>query len=185
MLSARTIVVTIPLNTYRDVEFVPSLAPHKRSLIEEGQLSAGAKLYVHVKQNLGRVFGFCDEEQPLNWVQTHDYGDELGTLLSITVARRELIDVADQETVSRETRRLFPGVDVIGSVAYDWQNDPYSKGAWPAYRVGQFGRIGKFREREGRLIFAGGATADGWHEHIDGAVESGLRAGREVRELLG
>ena len=35
------------------------------------------------------------------------------------------------------------------------------------------------------LFFAGAITADGWHEHIDGAVESGLRAGREVNEFLG
>ena len=37
---------------------------------------------------------------------------------------------------------------------------------------------------EGNLYFAGGATADGWHEYIDGAIESGIRVGREVREAL-
>ncbi|HKC89739.1 MAG TPA: FAD-dependent oxidoreductase [Candidatus Limnocylindria bacterium] len=37
---------------------------------------------------------------------------------------------------------------------------------------------------EGRLIFAGADIATGWGS-IDGAVETGLRAGREVAAILG
>lgn len=185
VFTAATVVVTVPLNVYKTIDFYPALTKEKQRFVQEGQLSEGAKLYVHVKQNLGRVFAFADEEQPLNWVQTHDYSDELGTILSITIARRSTIDVNDDEEVAREVRKMFPGVDVISSAAYDWKNDPFSMGAWPAYRVGQLSRLKDLQKSEGRLIFAGAATANGWHEFIDGAVESGLRAGREVRELLG
>ena len=184
IIPARAIVLTIPLNTYRNLEFEPGLSAVKKKFVSDGQLSQGAKLYVHIKQNLGRVFAFCDQEQPFNWVQTHDYGDELGTILSITVARASTIDLNDDAAIENAIRQLFPHAEVISSAAWDWSIDPYSLGAWPAYRVGQMSQVHEFRKPEQRLFFAGGFTADGWHEHIDGAVESGLRVGREVQKYL-
>jgi monoamine oxidase len=184
-ISTAAVVVTVPINTYKNIEFVPALSSGKQKFAREGQLSQGCKLYVHVKQNLGRVFAFCDEDKPFNWVQTHTYGDELGTILSITVARRESLDIYDDEAIAEAMQQLFPGVEVVASAAYDWPNDPYSLGAWPAYRVGQFSQLNELQSSEGRLFFAGAATANGWHEFIDGAVESGLRAGREVKNYLG
>ncbi len=182
--SAAVCVVTAPLNTLGSIRFTPQLSPEKRRLIEEGQLSQGAKLYVHLEEDLGRYFAFSDEEQPLNWVQTHAQGPDLGTILSITVARVSTLNVNDPTAVEAATKALVPGVTVLSSSAYDWVADPFSRGAWPAHRVGQFSRIGVLRENEGRLILAGAITSKGWHEYIDGAVESGLRAGREAREIL-
>lgn len=184
-ITASAAILTIPLNTYRNLEFMPALTPEKQAFVREGQLSKGAKLYVHLKQNLGRVFAFCDEQQPLNWVQTHDYGDDIGTILSITVARSSTIDLNDDEAVANATRKLFPGVDVLGSAAWDWNVDPYSLGAWPAYGIGQQSRIADLQKPQGRLFFGGAITANGWHEFIDGAVESGLRTAREVHSYLG
>ena len=177
-------IVTAPLNTLGSIRFTPELSAEKRQLIAEGQLSQGAKLYVHVEEDLGRYFAFCDQDQPLNWVQTHAQGPDLGTILSITVARVSTLNVNDPAAVEAATKALIPGVNVLASSAYDWVADPFSRGAWPAHRVGQFSRIGALREREGRLILAGAITSKGWHEYIDGAVESGLRAGREAREIL-
>ena len=184
-ITASAAILTIPLNTYINLEFMPALTPEKQSFVTEGQLSKGAKLYVHLKQNLCRVFAFCDEQQPLNWVQTHDYGDDIGTILSITVARSSTIDLNDDEAVANATRKLFPGVDVLGSAAWDWNVDPYSLGAWPAYGIGQQSRIADLQKPQGRLFFGGAITANGWHEFIDGAVESGLRTAREVHSYLG
>lgn len=185
VISAAAVVLTVPINTYKNLEFAPALPKEKQAFVKEGQLSKGAKLYVHIKQNLGRVFAFCDEEQPFNWVQTHDYGDDIGTILSITVARSSVIDLNDDDAVAQATRRLFPGVDVLGSAAWDWNTDPYALGAWPAYSVGQQSRIHDMQKPEGRLFFGGAFTANGWHEFIDGAVESGLRTGQEVKSFLG
>lgn len=184
-VTARAAVLTLPINCYPDVDFVPALPGTKQRWVDEGMISKGAKLYVHLKENLGRVFAFCDEARPFNWVQTHEYGEDLGTLLSITVARASTIDLNDDAAIGAEIRRLFPGVTVAGSAGYDWTVDPFSRGAWPAYGVGQLSRLPELQRSEGALFFAGAITANGWHEHIDGAVESGLRAGREVRAYLG
>ena len=118
VITAAATVLTVPINTYKNLEFAPALSKEKQSFVEEGQLSKGAKLYVHLKQNLGRVFAFCDEQNPFNWVQTHDYGDALGTILSITVARSSIMDLNDDEAVAKAIKKLFPGVEVIGSAAW-------------------------------------------------------------------
>ncbi|NKB39062.1 MAG: FAD-dependent oxidoreductase [Gammaproteobacteria bacterium] len=185
IISAAAVVITVPLNTYKNLEFAPALTKEKQAFVNEGQLSKGAKIYIHLKQNIGRVFAFCDENHPFNWVQTHDYGDELGTILSITVARSSIMDLNDDDAVENAIQSLFPGVEVLGSAAWDWNSDPYAMGAWPAYRVGQLSRIPDMQTPQGRLFFGGAFTANGWHEFIDGAVESGLRTGKEVKEFLG
>lgn len=185
VVKARATILTLPLNCYRDIDFSPALPAIKQRWIDEGMISKGAKLYVHLRENLGRVFAFCDEARPFNWVQTHDYGDDIGTILSITVARASTIDLNDEATISAEVRRLFGNVNVIGSAGYDWAADPFSLSAWPAYGVGQLSRLPDLQRPEGNLSFAGAITANGWHEFIDGAVESGLRSAREVQTLLG
>jgi monoamine oxidase len=35
------------------------------------------------------------------------------------------------------------------------------------------------------VVFAGADIADGWNGFLDGAIESGLRAGRAVSAVLG
>lgn len=184
-ITAKAAVLTLPLNCYRDLSFAPGLSPAKQRWIDEGMICKGAKLYVHIKENLGRTFAFCDEARPFNWVQTHDYGDDIGTILSITVARAPTIDLNDDAAISEEIKRLYGDVNVLGAAGYDWYADPFSQGAWPAYGVGQLSRLPDLQKPEGCLFFAGAITANGWHEFIDGAVESGIRAGREVNTFLG
>ena len=184
-VSAKAAVITLPLNCYADVDFDPALSLAKQNWINEGMISKGAKLFVHLRENLGRVFAFCDEARPLNWVQTLAYGDDVGTILSVTVARASTIDVDDEAQITTEVRRLFGDVDVIDTCGYDWAADPFARGAWPAYSVGQLSRLPDLQQPEGRLFFGGSITANGWHEFIDGAIESGLRTAREVQILLG
>ena len=66
-----------------------------------------------------------------------------------------------------------------------WVDDPYSHGSYAAYRPGQFtkwwGFVGK---PEHRVHFAGEHTAMKALGFLDGAVESGHRAAREIRAAL-
>lgn len=182
--TARTCVVSVPLSTLKEIKFSPSLSPERLRLMNEGIAAEGAKLYVHIKEDIGRVFGLSDQNQPLTWVQTHSHSPSEGTILSITVGRTSQINVNDPAQVENAIQNILPGTTFVSSVAYDWTADPFSRGAWPAYRVGQFTRVSALREKQGNILFAGSATAKGWHEFIDGAVESGIRTGREAREIL-
>lgn len=180
----RTAILTLPTKCYQDVSFSPALPPEKNAFIAHAEMAEGAELYVHVKQNLGNTFCFCDDPNPFNAVQTYAYGDDIGTILKITIGREALIDLDDQDAIAAQIRKIHGDVDVLATKGYNWGQDPFARTSWAAYRKGWFSRYPDMAKAEGRLFFGGSATAHGWHEYIDGAVEAGLRAAREVRQHL-
>ena len=83
-------------------------------------------------------------------------------------------------------RQVLPGAEVQWAVGYDWNADPYARGTWCVFRPGQLTRyLRELQRPEGRVFYASGDNANGWRGFIDGAIESGLRAGREVAAALG
>ncbi|WP_369634905.1 flavin monoamine oxidase family protein [Nocardia sp. JMUB6875] len=66
--------------------------------------------------------------------------------------------------------------------SHAWFNDPYAGGAFAQFEPGQASRIqSHILEPEGRLLFAG-EHCSLYHAWIQGALESGLRAAKEVHE---
>ena len=83
-------------------------------------------------------------------------------------------------------RALLGDVEVVATTGHDWLADEFSRGTWPVLRPNQTSRaLRALQAPEGRIHFAGSETADGWNGFIDGAIESGLRAARQVQEALG
>lgn len=181
---ALTCVLTLPTKVYADVRFEPPLPPEKRAFIEHAEMADGAELYVHVRQNLGNTFTFCDDPNPFNAVQTYAYDDELGTILKITIGRQSLINLDNFDAIAAEIRKIHGDVEVLEALPYNWAMDEYARTSYPAMRKGWFSRYKDMAKPENRLFFAGSATADGWHEYIDGAIESGIRVGREIRHFM-
>lgn len=183
-VEAKAVLLTLPTQVYPDIDFKPGLSAEKRAFISNGDTSDGATMYMRVKQNMGNTFTFCDDPNPLNAIQTEESGAELGTILKATLGRQSLLDINDQDAVNTELRKIHPTAEITDIAPYNWVKDPFSKQAWPAYRTGWFEKYKDMAKPEGRLFFAGAATADGWHAYIDGAVESGIRAAREMTRML-
>ena len=62
-----------------------------------------------------------------------------------------------------------------------WPDHPWTKGSYSYWKVGQYTRFaGVERERQGRCHFAGEHTSVDFQGYLNGAVESGERAAREV-----
>ena len=82
-------------------------------------------------------------------------------------------------------RVFLPDAEVEEVAGHDWVADEFSRGTWPVYRPRQLTRyLRALQQPEGRVILAGSETANGWCGFIDGAIESGLRAARQVAGLL-
>lgn len=79
---------------------------------------------------------------------------------------------------------VFPGMQAAytGKNYRDaWLLNPWSKGAYTCQRPGQYTTIfGAGKLREGNVFFAGEHTSDEYFGYLNGAVESGERAAREV-----
>ena len=97
----------------------------------------------------------------------------------------QAFNVNDRQAVQQVIRQFLPEAEVIAVQGHDWTADPFAAGTWSIFRPQQLTRyLRELQRSEGRLFFAGSDVASGWNGFIDGAIETGLRAGREVVQLL-
>jgi monoamine oxidase len=176
-LGAKLVVVSVPLNALGGIEFDPPLSEGKQEAIELGQASRGIKIFIHARgepvfQNAikpGHAFGYLDTEIL--------YPD--GTQLLIGFGPdAENCDATDLAAVQRQLDEILPGYEAIAATAHDWLADEFSRGTWAIHRPGWYTHHHAEMQRpEGAVILAGSDLANGWAGFMDGAVESGLRAG--------
>ncbi|NOK59399.1 MAG: FAD-dependent oxidoreductase [Chloroflexi bacterium AL-W] len=67
---------------------------------------------------------------------------------------------------------------------HNWTADPLAQGTWANLRPGQAALLPDLIQVEGQVFFAGADIALGWRGYIDGAIESGIRAARQVRKIF-
>jgi pseudooxynicotine dehydrogenase len=181
--SAPAVVVAVPLNVLGAIEFSPPLAEPKRQATAVGQASRGIKIFIRARgeallQNsirAGHAFGYLDGETLL----------EDGTQVMIGFGPdAQVLDAGDLPSVQRELDAIMPGYQAITATAHDWLTDEFSRGTWAIHRPGWYEHFhAAMQEPEGRVVLAGSDIANGWSGFIDGAIESGLRAGRVAAAL--
>jgi pseudooxynicotine oxidase len=183
VLAARAAVVAVPLNLLGAIEFDPPLPEAKREAIALGQASRGVKIFIRARgpdvlQNAIRPehpFGYLDTEQV--------FGDGTQLLIGFGLDAARC-DAADIPFVQRALDEILPGYEVVDATAHDWLADEFARGTWAIHRPGWYSRHhAEMRRPEGRVVLAGSDLADGWAGFIDGAIESGLRAGAWAASL--
>jgi monoamine oxidase len=184
-LTAKLVIVAVPLNALPGIEFDPPLSEGKQEAIALGQASRGIKIFIHasgepVFQNAikpGHAFGYLDTEIL--------YPD--GTQLLIGFGPdAENCDATDLASVQRQLDEILPGYEALAATAHDWLSDEFSRGTWAIHRPGWYTHHHAEMQRpEGAVILAGSDFANGWAGFMDGAIESGLRAGATaLRQLV-
>lgn len=171
-------IVTVPLNVLGSLTFDPPLAEGKRLAAQQGQASRGTKVWARLKGRHGDFVAMGREDWPLTFVQKeYDLDDD--TLVVAFGPDAEKLDVSDRSAVAAAIGQLVPTAEVIDVEAHDWVGDEYARETWPMLRPGQLhGAHAALRTTEGRVSLAGSDYATGWGGFIDGAIESGLHAGR-------
>jgi monoamine oxidase len=183
--AARAAVIAVPINALGAITFEPPLAEAKHEAIALGQASWGIKIFIRARgeprmQNAirpGHPFGYLDTELLL----------EDGTQLMIGFGPdAERCDAEDLPAVQRELDAILPGYEVLDATAHDWLADELTRGTWAIHRPGWYEHYhAAMQEPEGRVLLAGSDLANGWAGFIDGAIESGLRAGARAAQLSG
>ena len=182
-------------NCLPDIKFSPAL---------EG-LRAEATAYAH-HNTVAKLHFKLEDVQPL-WLSTANatgqgnyllaFADHNGTKASgkdgtyVVAATKSTavpsaFDAKYCQSVIAEFEDSFkPGSEVSAYLLHDWANDSYSKGLWSSYRnLGMSRHVAALQESHGAVFFASADWADGWRGFIDGALESGKRAARDVAKLL-
>jgi monoamine oxidase len=183
LFGARAIVVAVPINALGPIEFEPQLSEVKRQAIALGQASRGIKIFIRARgdrvlQNAIRPrhpFGYLDTELLLD-------GDE--QLMIGFGLDAEICDASDRAAVQRQLDEILPGYQLLDATAHDWLSDPFSRGTWAIHRPGWYEHYhAAMQQPENRVLLAGADIANGWAGFMDGAIESGLRAGIRAAAL--
>ncbi len=176
-------VLAVPLNALGAIEFTPALPEDKRRAIALGQASRGIKIFIHARGEAllhnsirpGHAFGYLGTD----WMN----GDGSQLLIGFGVDA-ERCDAGDLPGVQRQLDAILPGYEVIDATAHDWLADELSRGTWAIHRPGWYEyHHAAMQVPEGRVLLAGSDIASGWAGFIDGAIESGLRAGARAAAL--
>ena len=186
ILKARMAVITLPMNVLKDVEFSPQLSAAKLAASEETHSGFGTKFHAILEGAHGNFAAFAPTTEPQPITYLFSTGVEHGDTHVIGFGPSpEFLDINDNENLQAAIRRFIPDANVKQAVGYEWTLDPFSRGTWCIFRPGQYSRyLRQLQQSEGRLVFASSDWASGWRGFIDGAVESGLRAGRLVKQAL-
>ena len=190
----------MPLNVLGAIEFTPELAEDKRRAIALGQASRGIKVMIHARgdasmQNAirpGHPFGYLDTEELFDdgtqllvgfgpdAENCHGFVADAG----IVNGRAEGAEGASRDgdgldQLQSSLDAILPGYDALEATAHDWLSDEFSRGTWAIHRPGWYEHHHAVMRRvDGPVVLAGSDLADGWAGFIDGAIETGLRAGR-------
>jgi monoamine oxidase len=178
-LAARFGVMAVPVNLWPTIEFTPALPlSHREASLAGMGKPHMDKVFVHARGDIGRVFAQLPAPEPLNVFFTHRQDGDKQLIVGIN--SNPSLDVSDKEQVAATIRRYVPEIEEVLDVrAHAWGADPYSRGGNTCYRPGQLTRhLADLQQPLGPLAFAGADLASGLFGHMDGAIESGMRAAR-------
>ena len=192
-LSAAAIVCAIPLPLLRQVEIAPALPASTRRAIDETPYGSLSRVTLQVRRRYWQddgLSGFASTDMPGEiWHPTFDQPGRRG-LLQVYMqgpSSQRVSPMSEEARVAfavEQVERAFPGIreHVEGAYSQCWDTDPWARGATRLMNVGQVTALHPHIGRaDGRLHFAGEHTSL-WFAWMNGALESGVRAAREVHE---
>ena len=191
-LTADRVVCTLPFSTLRKVEVTPAFSPAKTRAIAELPYTSVARVYLQTRTKFWAAAGLpamTNTDLPLMWVwePTFDQPGPRGIMESYSAG-----PAARKATALRESERLeftidqmekvFPGMrrNCEGGASKCWDEDEWSRGDYAWFKPGQVtSLLPHIARSEGRVHYAGEHTS-AWPGWMQGALDSGLRAAREV-----
>jgi monoamine oxidase len=202
---ADRVVLCLPFTTLRDVDLSRAGFTTKRMrAIRELGMGTNAKLLMQFRDRLptfhhwnGEVI--ADAPQNWSWDSTVNEGGRGGIFTMFTGGRTGAgypTDVPHAPAPSAVVDdalgfldRWLPGIRASfnGDAWLDsWVDDPWVKGSYAAFLPGQWTDFwGYLGRREGSVHFAGEHTSTYAQGYLDGGVETGQRAAREILQAIG
>lgn len=197
-IRADRVICTIPFSVLRHIDISPSLSSFKKEIIAGLNYSPTTRVFMEVKQRFWESNGengSAMTDLPIGQVQTHPMiktGRE-GTraILESHARGQEALQLDRMSNTNRlkfvleQMNKVHPKISNFyeGGISKSWQLDPYSLGAYSLFLPGQITSwLPEIVRPEGRIHFAGEHTSI-YSASMEGAVESGARAAKEIDEV--
>ncbi|HYE13883.1 MAG TPA: FAD-dependent oxidoreductase, partial [Pyrinomonadaceae bacterium] len=186
------LVCALPFTVLRRLEVAPRFSAAKQAAVEGLPLTSVVRTYVQSRTKVWREAGLSGEallDEPRAWFTPYGHPgrrDILEAFSTGEAARRlgRLDEAARVNHAVEQAARFFPSLvaSFEGGASVDWGADEWARGAWTWYKPGQLTSLASHAARpEGRVHFAGEHTS-AWPGWMQGALDSGLRAAREVND---
>jgi monoamine oxidase len=197
------VVLALPFSKLREVDLSRSgLSAAKKKVIRTLGMGSNAKIHLELARKTWPALGFSGATYSewdgycCAWDDSVALGPDARPALFLgfpggRVGRVGLIGsghaaapAADVEWLLQQVEHVFPGTTAAYTGrAYEdhWALDPWVQGAYSFYRVGQASTYGALAAAtEGRVHFAGEHTSIADQGFLEGAVQSGERAARQL-----
>ncbi|MEO7963013.1 MAG: FAD-dependent oxidoreductase [Gemmatimonadaceae bacterium] len=200
-VTTERVVLAIPFSVMRDrVDTTAAgYALAKRRAIAELGMGMNAKLALQFTTRHWQSLGnggdsYSDTGYQATWEVTRAQSGTRGILVdytgaAVTAQQSGRLPAALAQEFLARAEPVYPGLSSRwnGKVSFDdWPRNPWTLGSYSFFRVGQYQRFaGAEREMAGSCHFAGECTSIDAQGYLEGAVESGTRAAREVLAATG
>ncbi|OWF56713.1 amine oxidase [flavin-containing]-like isoform X1 [Mizuhopecten yessoensis] len=192
------VIVATPLPLQNRITYEPPLPCLRNQLIQRVPMGSVIKTFLYYKTPFWREKGFCgsaaidddgaiigftlDDVKPDNkglpGLMGFILADKARTLCKLTKDERK-------QRISELYSNVFQSQEALHPVHYEeknWMEEQWSGGCYtvmlPPGFLTKFGR--ELRRPVGKLYFAGTETATQWSGYMEGAIQAGERAAREI-----
>jgi len=199
---ADKVILTIPFSILRMIDYKNAqFRKLKKMAIEEIGMGMNTKLHVQFSNRFWRKLGnngetFSDTGYQNTFESSRAQKGKSGILVDYTGAETAArLNPSTEKELKKITKGVLDKLEPVlpgstkswnGLSTLDhWLSNPWSKGSYSYWRVGQYTSFaGIAGEREGNIFFAGEHTSIDYQGYLNGAVETGERASREVLDDL-
>ncbi|KAJ7405469.1 amine oxidase [flavin-containing] A [Willisornis vidua] len=202
MYEGKYVISAIPPILTTKIHYKPELPQKRNQLIQRLPMGSVIKCMVYYKEAFWMRKGYCgsfiieDEESPIG-ITIDDtkpdgsYPAIMGFILSRKAFKLALLSKEERKKKICEAYAKALGMkEALQPVHYEeknWTMEQYSGGCYTAYFppgiMHSYGRV--IRQPVDRLYFAGTETATQWSGYMEGAVQAGERAAREILYSMG
>ncbi|GGY62401.1 putative flavin-containing monoamine oxidase AofH [Streptomyces xanthochromogenes] len=178
---APALVIAVPVNVWQTIKFSPALPAAQTAATSQGiGVKTGTKLWIHASSPQGRFYAQGAENGSPISMLLPDKPTPQGNLY-IAFSTNPTFNPDDKVQVANAVKQLGADMQIFDIKAQRWGSDEFSRGGWAFRKPGQLtGLYPDVQAPKGRLAFASGDIANGWSGYIDGAIESGARAAKDV-----
>jgi len=188
-VAAARVVFAVPATTLRQIEMKPRLSRLKEQAIEQLPYYDGVRFLLQVKRPFWKAGGLSGSARTDRATEIWD-----AAASEQIASSRVILGATAPGGIGAS---LSAGVDLVADAfpavrsefekgaVYRWSDEPWTRGAFAVYRPGQMTTLMPvLASAESGLHFAGEHTSI-WTGWMEGALESGERAAREVLNATG
>jgi monoamine oxidase len=191
---ARRLIMAVPPVLASRVHYSQPLPSKRAALLQRMPMGSVIKIHVAYESSFWRKRGLngtvASNDRIFNVVFDQSQSAEGVGILVGFIDGDNAVYMSEQDELTRRKQVVsdlvhYFGPEAANPIAYveqDWTTEEWSQGCYVAHTapgtITSFGEA--IREPCGRIHWAGTETATQWTGYLEGALESGIRAGKEV-----